>query len=147
MTYQHILVPVDGSDLSLSVIQHAVSLAQAFNSKITVTQVLTLDPYVASEYLSAGQTNDLIERARQFILQNLEKAKAQFQALGLEVETTLLEGENISRTLTKAVETLNVDLIVLSSHGRSGIKKLLMGSVAQNLITEASVPVFVVKAQ
>lgn len=147
MTYQHILVPVDGSDLSLSVIQHAVSLAQAFNSKITVTQVLTLDPYVASEYLSAGQTNDLIERARQYILQNLEKAKAQFQALGLEVETTLLEGENISRTLTKAVETLNVDLIVLSSHGRSGIKKLLMGSVAQNLITEASVPVFVVKAQ
>lgn len=146
MTYQHILVPVDGSDLSLGVVEHVVSLAKAFNSKITVTQVMTLDPYVASEYLSEGQTNDLIERARQFIYENIERTKVQLQLHGLAVESILLEGENISRTLTHAVDTLGVDLIVLSSHGRSGIKKLLMGSVAQNLITEATVPVFVVKA-
>lgn len=147
MAYQHILVPVDGSDLSLSVIEHVVSLAKAFNSKVTVTQVMTLDPYIASEYLNEGQSNDLIERARQFILNNIERMKDQLLEHGLHVESTLLEGENISRTLTKAIDTLGVDLIVISSHGRSGIKKLLMGSVAQNLMTEATVPVFVVKAE
>lgn len=147
MSYQNILVPVDGSELSLSVIQHAVNLAKAFNSKVTVAQVMTLDPYIASEYLTQGQTNDMIERARTFIRENLDQAKEQFEALGITVETQLLEGESIPRTLVKAVEQFNVDLIVLSSHGRSGFKKLLMGSVAQSLITESPVPVFVVKAQ
>lgn len=145
MAYQHILVPIDGSELSLSVVKHAVELAKAFNSKITVAQVMTLDPYIASEYLSHSQTNDMIKRAKDFIQNNIDDAKAQFTAQGMEVDTQLLEGESIHRTLIKSIETLNIDLIVLSSHGRSGIKKLLMGSVAQSLITESTVPVFVVK--
>ena len=87
----------------------------------------------------------MIERARALIQSNIDAAKAQFEAQGITAETKLLEGESISRTIIKAVDELNVDLIVLSSHGRSGIKKLLMGSVAQSLITESKVPVFVVK--
>jgi nucleotide-binding universal stress UspA family protein len=145
MAYQNILVPVDGSELSLNVIQHAVELAKAFNSKVTVVQVMTLDHYIASEYLSQGQSNEMIERAREFIQKNLDDAKAQFESQGIQVETQVLEGESIHRTICKAVDSLNIDLIVLSSHGRSGFKKLLMGSVAQSLITESTVPVFVVK--
>ena len=145
MAYQNILVPVDGSELALSVVKHAAELAKAFNSKVTIVEVMTLDPYIAAEYLSAGQTNVMIERAREFIQSNIDAAKAQFEAQGITAETKLLEGESISRTIIKAVDELNVDLIVLSSHGLSGIKKLLMGSVAQSLIKESKVPVFVVK--
>lgn len=145
MSYQNILVPVDGSEISLNVIQHAVDLAQAFKSKVTVVQVMTLDPYIASEYMSLGQSNEMIERAREFIQTNLKQAKEQFEAKGLEVQTQLLEGESIHRSIIKAIDDLKIDLIVLSSHGRSGFKKLLMGSVAQSLITEVSIPVFVVK--
>lgn len=145
MAYQNILVPVDGSEIALNVVKHAAELAKAFNSKITVVQVLTLDPYIAAEYLSAGQTNTMIERARVFIQDNIDKAKAQFEAEGVQVETKMLEGESIHRTILKAVEDLNIDLVVISSHGRSGFQKLLMGSVAQSLITQVHVPVFVVK--
>lgn len=145
MSYQNILVPVDGSEISLNVIQHAVDLAQAFKSKVTVVQVMTLDPYIASEYMSLGQSNEMIERAREFIQTNLKQAKEQFEAKGLEVQTQLLEGESIHRSIIKAIDDLKIDLVVLSSHGRSGFKKLLMGSVAQSLITEVSIPVFVVK--
>ncbi len=145
MSYQHILVPVDGSEIALHVVEHAANLAQAFNSKVTVVQVMTLDPYITSEYLSQGQTNEMIERAREFIQSNLTKAKAQFETKGIQVETQLLEGESIHRSIIKAVDELKIDLIVLSSHGRSGFKKLLMGSVAQSLITEVNVPVFVLK--
>lgn len=145
MTYQNILVPVDGSELALSVVKHAAELAKAFNSKVTIVEVMTLDPYIAAEYLSAGQTNVMIERAREFIQSNIDAAKAQFESLGVQAEAQLLEGESIHRTIIKAVEDLNIDLIVLSSHGRSGFKKLLMGSVAQSLISESKVPVFVVK--
>ena len=145
MAYQNILVPVDGSELSLSIVKHAVELAKAFNSKITVVQVMNLDPYIASEYLSTGQSNEMIERARDFIQQNINTAKSQFESAGIQVDTKVLEGENVARTISKAVTELNTDLIVMSSHGRSGFKKLLMGSVAQSLITESTVPVFIVK--
>ena len=145
MTYQHILVPVDGSELALSVVRHVVELAKAFNSKITVVEVMTLDPYIAAEYLSQGQSNIMIERAKEFIQSNLKSVTAKFEAEGVQVENKLLEGESIHRTILKAVDELNIDLIVSSSHGRSGFKKLLMGSVAQSLITESTVPVFVVK--
>ncbi|EZQ10277.1 universal stress protein [Acinetobacter sp. Ver3] len=145
MSYQNILVPVDGSEVALNVVQHAVELAKAFNSKITVVQVMTLDPYIAAEYLSDGQSNLLIERARKFIEDNLAQAKAKFNEYGVDVETKILEGESIHRTIMKAIDELNIDLIVISSHGRTGFKKLIMGSVAQSLITEVNVPVFVVK--
>ena len=145
MAYQHILVPVDGSETAMTVVKHAAELAKKFNSKVTVIQVMTLDPYIASEYFAYGQSNQLIERARNFILENIEKAKQEFLDEGIEVDTLLLEGENIHQTIAQAVEDNKVDLVVLSSHGRSGIKKLFLGSVAQSLITELHIPVLVVK--
>ncbi len=145
MTYQNILVPVDGSETSLSVVKHATDIAKAFNSKITVVQVMTLDPYIAAEYISNGQSNPLIERARDFIEENIKTAKEAFLAEGVQVETRLLEGENITHTLAQAVNDLKIDLVVLSSHGRTGLKKIIMGSVAQGLLTELQVPVLVVK--
>ncbi len=60
MAYQNILVPVDGSETSFAAVAKAAELAKAFGSKITVVQVLTLDPYIAAEYITANQTNDLI---------------------------------------------------------------------------------------
>ncbi len=145
MAYQNILVPVDGSETSLSVVKHAADIAKAFNSKITVVQVMTLDPYIAAEYISNGQSNQLIERAREFIQDNINTAKESFLAEGMQVDTRLLEGENITHTLAQAVNDLKIDLVVLSSHGRTGLKKIIMGSVAQGLLTELQIPVLVVK--
>ena len=145
MSYQNILVPVDGSEIALHVVQHAANLAKAFNSKVTVVQVMTLDPYIASEYMSLGQSNEIIERAKEYIQTNIDKALAEFEKHGIRPEGKMLEGENIPRTLLKEIEKQNFDLVVISSHGRSGIKKLFMGSVAQSLITQVNIPVFVVK--
>ena len=145
MSYQHILVPIDGSDLALDVVQHVVDLATAFNSKITVAQVMTLDPYIAAEYLSNGQSNLMIERARTFIENNVAQAKIKFSEHGVEVTTLILEGESIHRTILKAIDEHNIDLVVISSHGHSGFKKLIIGSVAQSLITEVNIPIFIVK--
>lgn len=145
MSYQHILVPIDGSELSLNVVPHIVELAKAFNSQVHLVQVMTLDPYVASEYLSDGQSNLFIERAKKTIEENLQKAKQSFAEQGVQADTQIYEGESIHKTLMKAANDLGADLVVISSHGRSGFKKLIMGSVAQSLITEIHVPVFVVK--
>ena len=145
MAYQNILVPVDGSETSFAAVAKAAELAKAFGSKITVVQVLTLDPYIAAEYITANQTNDLIERARAAIVKTLEEAKQKFTEQGVEAETKLLEGQVIAREITNAAKELNADLIVIGSHGRTGLKKLFLGSVAQSILSEGTTPVLVVR--
>ena len=145
MAYQNILVPVDGSETSFAAVAKAAELAKAFGSKITVVQVLTLDPYIAAEYITANQTNDLIERARASIVKTLEEAKQKFTEQSVEAETKLLEGQVIAREITNAAKDLNADLIVIGSHGRTGLKKLFLGSVAQSILSEGTTPVLVVR--
>lgn len=145
MNYQNILVPIDGSETSLNVVKHVVELARAFNSKVTVVQVMALDPYIAAEYRLNSINNPLVERGRNLIQDNLNVAKARFFDEGLNVETKLIEGESIPRTIAEAVEEFHFDLVVISSHGRSGFKKFIVGSVAQSLMTQVQIPILVVK--
>ena len=145
MSFEHILVPVDGSETSYAAVDKAVEIAKAFNSKVTVVQVLALDPYIAAEYITAAQTNDLVERARTAILKTLDEAKAKFAAAGIEAETQLLEGQVIYSEIVKAAESLNTDLIVIGSHGSKEFKKLVLGSVAQSILGQANVPVMVIR--
>lgn len=145
MSFEHILVPVDGSETSYAAVDKAVEIAKAFNSKVTVVQVLALDPYIVAEYITAAQTNDLVERARTAILKTLDEAKAKFAAAGIDAETQLLEGQVIYSEIVKAAESLNTDLIVIGSHGRTGFKKLFLGSVAQSILGQANVPVMVIR--
>ena len=145
MAYQNILVPVDGSETSYAAVAQAAELAKAFGGKITVVQVLALDPYIAAEYISATQTNDLIERARTSVLKTLEDAAAKFSDLGIPVEAKLLEGQVVHREIIKEAETSKADLIVIGSHGRTGLKRLFLGSVAQSVLGEAHIPVLVVR--
>lgn len=145
MAYQNILVPVDGSETSYAAVAQAAELAKAFDGKITVVQVLALDPYIAAEYISATQTNDLIERARTSVLKTLEEAAAKFSDLGIPVEAKLLEGQVVHREIIKEAETSKADLIVIGSHGRTGLKRLFLGSVAQSVLGEAHIPVLVVR--
>ncbi|WP_335997446.1 universal stress protein [Acinetobacter johnsonii] len=145
MAYQNILVPVDGSETSYAAVAQAAELAKAFGGKITVVQVLALDPYIAAEYISATQTNDLIERARTSVLKTLDEAAAKFSNLGIPVEAKLLEGQVVHREIIREAETSKADLIVIGSHGRTGLKRLFLGSVAQNVLGEAHIPVLVVR--
>ena len=145
MAYQNILVPVDGSETSYTAVAQAAELAKAFGGKITVVQVLALDPYSAAEYISATQTNDLIERARTSVLKTLEEAAAKFSDLGIPVEAKLLEGQVVHREIIREAETSKADLIVIGSHGRTGLKRLFLGSVAQSVLGEAHIPVLVVR--
>ena len=145
MAFQHILVPIDGSETAYAAFDKAAEFAKAFNSKITLVQVLTLDPYIAAEYITAAQTNQLIERARNSILKTLAEATDRLSAQGVQVDTQLLEGQVIYTEIIKAAKNLNADLIVIGSHGRTGLKKFFLGSVAQSILGETDIPVLVVR--
>ena len=145
MAYQKILVAIDDSEISDNVIQQAAQLAKALNSEITLVQVMTLDPYLADAYLRMGQSNELIERVRSYVQENLSKAEKKFEALGLTVATQVLEGFSVNGAIISAAENLGVDLIIMGSHGRTGFKKFILGSVAQKVLGESHIPVLVVR--
>ena len=145
MAYQKILVAIDDSEISDNVIQQAAQLAKALNSEITLVQVMTLDPYLADAYLRMGQSNELIERVRSYVQENLSKAEKNFEALGLTVATQVLEGFSVNGEIISAAQNLGVDLIIMGSHGRTGFKKFILGSVAQKVLGESHIPVLVVR--
>ena len=144
MTYQKILVAIDDSEISVNVIQQAAQLAKALNSEITVVEVMALDPYLADTYVRFGQSNDLIERVRGYVEENLAKAEQKFEELGLTVATQVLEGFSIPQEIIGAAQNLGADLIIMGSHGRTGFKKFILGSVAQKVLGESHVPVLIV---
>ncbi|EXS25263.1 MULTISPECIES: universal stress protein [Acinetobacter] len=145
MLYQHILVPIDGSETSMVAMKEAIKLGKALNSKITVVQVMALDPFIADAYVKTGETNELIERTRTYLLDILEQAKQQFSNEGITVETKLLEGFIVHEEIIQAAQDLNADLIVMGSHGRTGVRKLVLGSVAQKVLGESHIPVLIVR--
>ena len=145
MLYQHILVPIDGSETSMAAMREAIKLGKVLNSKITVVQVMALDPFIADAYVKTGETNELIERTRTYLLDILEQAKQQFSNEGITVETKLLEGFVVHEEIIQAARDLNADLIVMGSHGRTGVRKLVLGSVAQKVLGESHIPVLIVR--
>ncbi|BBF78109.1 universal stress protein [Acinetobacter ursingii] len=145
MSYQHILVCVDDSEPSIKALEHAIQLAKSLGSQVAVLEVLELDPMIAEDYINKGQSNVLIDRAKDYILASLEKIKAQYSEDGLSLSIQYREGLSIAETIIQTAIELEADLLVMGSHGRTGLKKLVLGSVAQTVLAQSPVPVLIAK--
>ena len=145
MSYQHILVCVDDSEPSIKALEHAIQLAKSLGSQVAVLEVLELDPMIAEDYINKGQSNVLIDRAKDYILASLEKIKAQYSEDGLSLSIQYREGLSIAETIIQTAIELEADLLVMGSHGRTGLKKLVLGSVAQTVLAQSPVTVLIAK--
>ncbi len=143
--FKHILIPVDGSNTALNAVGKAAGLAQAFGSKVTALYVV--DPYpftgVGADF-AYGQSQYLTAATAEANTA-LDAAKAVLEKAGVQVETTIGEGHAVHDGIARAAETLGADLIVMGSHGRRGLEKLMLGSVTQRVLGVAHVPVLVVR--
>jgi nucleotide-binding universal stress UspA family protein len=143
--FSHILVPVDGSGASLKAVEKAAGLAQAFGSKVTLLNVIDVYPFVGigadyafgqAEYLTAATAN---------ANQSLAKAEEVCAAAGLACERKVIEGHVVHQGILDCAGSLGADLLVMGSHGRHGLDKLLLGSTTQRVLGHAKVPVLVVQ--
>lgn len=143
--YHHILVPIDGSATSLCALKHATSLGKAYGASVIVLYVI--DPYpftgVGTD-LAYGQAQ-YIEESNQQAKAALEHAQRELEREGLAAETLSIEGSVVQNTISKVVQEKGVDLIVMASHGRSGLEKFLLGSTTDRVLGAVQVPVLVVK--
>lgn len=145
MNYRHIIVPVDGSEISLAAARQAAHIAKAFGSKLTAISLVAVDPFSGVDfyYISPVVKDYFVEaQARR---KTLAKVKALCAEEGVDIETQIIQGEISSDGILKAVEELGSDLIVIGSHGRKGFQKLILGSFAQDVLNSTKIQVLVVK--
>ena len=143
--FQHIPIPVDGSNTSQIAVSKAAGLAKAFGSKVTALYVV--DPYpftgVGADF-AYGQSQYLTAATAEANTA-LDAAKSALEQAGIPVTTVVGEGHAVHDGIARAAESSGADLIVMGSHGRRGLEKLVLGSVTQRVLGVAKVPVLVVR--
>jgi len=137
--YEDILVPVDGSEASMDAVTHAASLAEVHDARIHVIYVVQPQAGVESAGVDVvGALEDVGKRA-------IEDAEALAREAGIEsVETAILEGTP-HRQIMEYAEDNGIDLVVMGTHGRTGLGRLLLGSVTEKIVRVSSVPVLTVR--
>lgn len=137
LTRKNILLATDGSPRCEAAVDRAIELAKDQSASLTaVSVVYTNDEYIA---LAPGIVADLIGKAKEKLATIKQKGKE----AGVEINTVIKEGEAYEAINTLA-QNSNVDLIVMGSHGKKGLQRLLMGSVTERTIGYAACPVLVV---
>ena len=146
MSYQNILVPVDGSDISLSAVKNAAQIAQAFGGQLTLISLVTEAPFPEADFYYPSPI------MKEYFVQayaNAEKALKQAQAIasenGITANTQIVKGNVSEEGSIETAEKLKIDLIVMGSHGRKGFQKFLLGSFAQDVLKGTKLPVLIVK--
>ena len=133
-----ILLATDGSKYGMAAAEHAVNFASSYGGDLTAVSVV----YVTDEFYAQAPhlVEQMVEKAKGF----LEDIKKKAEASGVKIETAVREGEAYEKIVDLADEK-SADIIFMGSHGRTGIEKLLMGSVTEKVIGHASCPVMVVR--
>ena len=144
--YKHILVPVDGSTASMAAIDKAAGLARAYS--VPVTAIFVIDPYpftgVGADF-AYGQ-DQYLNAARAEAGAAIEAANQRLQAAGVQVDSRVVESHAVWRGILEAAGAVGADLIVMGSHGRRGLEKLVLGSVAQSVLSHTKIDALVVRA-
>jgi nucleotide-binding universal stress UspA family protein len=146
-TYRKILVPVDGSATSLRGLSEAIDLAKRERARICLVHVLD-EFFVLAAPETAVYSDRVIETLQRGGRRVLDKAAARVRAAGLQVSSVMPEtvGGRAGDEIVRQAKKLKADLIVLGTHGRRGIKRLALGSDAEQVVRNAPVPVLVVRA-
>lgn len=146
--YQRILVATDGSKLSKKAVNSAVELAAVCGAELVALKVVPRYPQSYFEGGIALQPDEIqrVEKqwsdAGQAVVDAVAKAA---QGKGVSTKALTVKSDVVSDAVLATVKKHKCDLIVMASHGRRGIKRLLLGSETQQVLTHATVPVLVLK--
>jgi nucleotide-binding universal stress UspA family protein len=139
--YRHILIPTDGSELAEHGVTHGLALAKSLGAKVSVIFVVEPFSEMSGRFLEAvARYAELRKEQATSVLAHAENAA---KAAGVSCETIQVENGQPHQAIVAAAEDKGCDLIVMSSHGRSGLSMLLIGSVTNKVLTQAKTPVLV----
>ncbi|WP_101047626.1 universal stress protein [Macromonas nakdongensis] len=146
--YKRILVATDGSKLSQAAVEHTLKLADATGAEVVALKVVPRYPqtYFEGGMALANEEIQRIEKEWQEDAQAVVNAvKAEGQKRAVKVKATTVKSDLIAEAVIAAAKRHKVDLIVMASHGRRGLKRLLLGSETQQVLTHSHTPVLVLR--
>lgn len=144
--FKHILVPTDGSELSLGNVARAASYAKETGARITLFYA---QPEAPSAYAGLGAvssphlTQDVHTRLDEAAQEILDAAEAVVREAGTTCQRVVLTGGRPYELIIAAADAHGCDLIFMASHGRSGVSALLLGSETQKVLAHSKIPVLV----
>ncbi len=142
--FTSILVAVDASEAAQAALRHACDIAKTYNAKLTLVNVVDVSKLLAVAGYETPYPVDAIEIMRKDSAQILSEACATCGETGITPATQTGEGDAVEEILGTA-ERIHADLIVLGTHGRKGLSRLFIGSVAEGVLRRAGAPVLVVR--
>ena len=141
---RRILCPIDFSPQSDKAADHALALATAMGAELTLIHVLS-EPALALEESGGFQTPNLVAEYTEHMTQKLTEVASRLRPTGAPVPTKILRGP-IHEAIVEEAKAEHSDLIVMGTHGRTGIQHVLLGSMAERVVRLAPVPVMTVRA-
>lgn len=139
----HILVPLDGSDLAEHILDPAVALARATGARVTLAHVVSSNAALGTRLVPV--LPDDIVRIREQAQAYLTEIAAGLTADGMKVETKVVEGDSTAATITDLANEVGADLIALATHGYGGMRRAVLGSVADKVLRSSPLPLLVLR--
>ncbi|MDX8533319.1 universal stress protein [Mesorhizobium sp. VK25A] len=148
--YKNILIATDGSELAQKGVAHGLELAKGLGAAVAFVTVSELIPALAwggamAGYVAADVMVNYEESARKYASELLAKCKAEADAKGVSAKTLHIENRTPAEAILEVAGAEGSDLIVMASHGRRGIGRLVLGSQTAEVVSLTTIPVLVVR--
>ena len=140
----NILVPYDFSNFGDLAFEKAMEIAKKFDSKLTLLTVIGKDTDTSG--MSWTRAQEVHDESENKAKEDLNKIKNANTVENVPISVEIIHNSSNSEGILSFAEKHNPDLIVMGSHGRSGFKKLVLGSVASRVVTKAKCPVLIIKS-
>jgi nucleotide-binding universal stress UspA family protein len=143
MTGQHFLIPIDFSPYAEQALDYAIALAKQLQAHMTLLHVIQ-PPLIAGADMGVWPSPTFLEELEAAVTSDMEGYLARVTAAGLEGEIVVVHGVPFQEILHAAKER-HVDLIIMGTHGRTGLTHVLLGSVAEKVVRLAPCPVLIAR--
>jgi nucleotide-binding universal stress UspA family protein len=144
MEFKHILVPIDFSEFSDKAVESALHLAARYQAKITLAHVLLLYHEDVDEEIHFREYEEFIAKREARAQQQLQSRYNKAVSREIPVESVLLKGFAPADALLEYIKENSFDLVVMGTHGRTGLKHFIQGSVAEKIVRLAPIPILAV---
>ncbi|KXK22649.1 MAG: UspA domain-containing protein [Chloroflexi bacterium OLB15] len=142
--YQKILVPLDGSGWSQRALPHAVDIAMSNKSELILLSIFSAPAQTYTSELALAGQQSALDELRQSRILYLSGLCNELRESGITTQYEVVDGSDAAASICNYVRASNIDLVVMSTHGRTGLARMIFGSVARAVMECAQVPTLLV---
>ena len=141
MKFQNILVPIDFSEFSSNVLNYAIGLAEKFHSKLILLHAVVLFEDDVNEEQRLQEYEEWVRKREKNINAHMKKNELRVNQKGISVDSVILRSISAADAILEYLNDHSCDLIIMGTHGRTGLKHIFLGSVAEKIVRLSPIPV------